>query len=164
MKVYHLFSKNNKIGSRLISWSSVLEKEDVGKVIPSHIAILIEQEDGSGMVLESTLFTGVRFIPYTNWLKINTQVAKVRCTKHLELSSNITSMWGKKYDWYGIIYFGYRLLLKKFFDKEIPDMNIMERPNSYMCTEFVGIMEDIPYQMKTPYMMMKKVACRDSQY
>mgnify|MGYP006921285106 CR=1 FL=1 len=56
MKIHYLFSRNKKVGSRLISWASSFFVKDLGKNIPSHIAILIDDR----FVIESVLEGGVR--------------------------------------------------------------------------------------------------------
>jgi len=66
MKVDYLFSRNKKIGSKIISWASGLLIKDLEKV-PSHVAILLDEH----LVMESTLTTGVRAVPYSYWKKIN---------------------------------------------------------------------------------------------
>jgi hypothetical protein len=54
MKIDYLFSKNNKIGSRLISWAAKFENTGL-EYNPSHIAILLNDT----WVIESTFFTGI---------------------------------------------------------------------------------------------------------
>ena len=66
IKVHYLFSKNKKIGSKLIAWGTA-HRCDVDDV-PSHVAILVEER----WVYESTLSSGVRVIPYKKWKEINT--------------------------------------------------------------------------------------------
>ena len=63
--LHYLFSKNEKIGSKIIRWATkhLVEAKDV----PSHVALLVNER----WVFESTLFTGIRVIPYKKWLEIN---------------------------------------------------------------------------------------------
>lgn len=78
MKIYYLFSRNKKIGSRLISWASSLLVKDLDKV-PSHAALLIDCENGIQLVVESVLDSGVRIVPYITWQKINEECYKIPC-------------------------------------------------------------------------------------
>ncbi len=65
MKVDYLFSRNPKSTvSKLIAWAAKYEKLKLDKY-PSHIAVLLDET----IVVESTLLTGVRMIPYSSWKK-----------------------------------------------------------------------------------------------
>lgn len=160
MKVYYLFSNNKKVGSKLISWGSSFfsPTKDI-KDIPSHAAILI-QDGLDGIVIESTMLTGVRIIPYRNWKLINNEVAKIQCRQKVNIAEKISNMWGKKYDWIGLVSFSYYLIKSLITEEELPKNNKWQRKNSYICTEFVGEIENIDYEMKTPDMMLQELRDR----
>lgn len=156
-KVYYLFSKNKKIGSKLISWGSSLYKEDITELnngIPSHVAVLF----GDCLVIESTLATGVRLIPYNKWLEINEELYKLECPHDFNILEEkkkdlLFEMWGKKYDWFGILYFAKCMLKKYLFNTELPETNKWERENYFFCTEFAGRLSEYNYSMTTPAKM-----------
>lgn len=149
MKVDYLFSKNNQIGSRLISWASSKEKLNLEQ-IPSHMAVLLDDT----FVIESTLFTGVRMIPYSKWLEKNKQVYKIPCVSAYRRSKNtlesLMHLWGKKYDWFGILYFFYAFIMLVIFNKELPENNPWQDKNKYFCTEFAAILTGEDFSMSTP--------------
>jgi 23S rRNA pseudouridine2604 synthase len=75
--ISYLFSRNKKIGSRLISWASGLLVKDLRKV-PSHMAVLVEMDSlPEGLVIESVFDAGVRIVPYKSWLRLNELCYKV---------------------------------------------------------------------------------------
>lgn len=149
MKVEYLFSNNNKLGSKIIQWASKKEKIPMEN-LPSHVAVLIDNK----LVIESTLSTGVRIIPYFKWKKINNEIAKIPCKKDYKSPKEIFKafiiLWGMKYDWLGILYFAKCLLLMIIFKKELPKRNKWEHKNKYFCTEFVARLTNIDCSMKTP--------------
>lgn len=149
MKVEYLFSRNKKIGSRLIAWAARFEKLGLDKN-PSHIAVLINEE----LVIESTLGTGVRIIPYSHWKTINEQLHRIPCTEEYRSSKRTLSsafrLWGKKYDWSGIAYFGYcflRLIISKI---PLPKENKWQKSNKYFCTEYAGSLTGQDFSMHSP--------------
>lgn len=157
-KVYYLFSKNDKIGSKIISWaSSILLKEL--KECPSHMAVLVEFDDSSdsGIIIESTLNTGVRLIPYKNWKEINEELYKIPENSQVsyeKILSLIGSFWGKKYDWGGICYFIPRFLFKVLFNWPFPKKNAWQSDCKYFCNELGGKLAGYEgFSMVTPAKM-----------
>ena len=108
MELYYLFSRNQKVGSKLIAWASGLLVKDLEKV-PSHMAILIRLDNcKETLVFESVLNGGVRIIPYSVWKTHNELCYKIKCSSTLDLNKifvYVNEMWGKKYDWPGIAFF-----------------------------------------------------------
>lgn len=149
MKIEYLFSRNKKWGSRLIAWAAKYEKLDL-EDNPSHIAVLVNNR----LVIESTLGTGVRMIPYKKWKEINEELYKIPCDEAERPSRQITNLidriWGKKYDWKGIAYFAYCYLRLIFLNERMPARNKWERKSHYFCTEFVGKLVGKNYSMKSP--------------
>ena len=157
MKIFYLFSKNEKIGSKIISWASGLIVKDLEKV-PSHMAILIELNNcKETLVFESVLNGGVRIIPFSIWKTHNEICYKLPCDKKLNLSqifSYINSMWGKSYDWPGIAYFAWRFLLHFTLKKDFPKDNAWQSDNRFFCNELGGKIAGYPnYSMVTPAKM-----------
>lgn len=149
MKVEYLFSRNKKIGSRLIAWASKYEKLDLDE-IPSHIGVLI---DGT-MVIESTLTTGVRLIPYEHWKTKNELLYKLPCVTSYRHSSptlkKAFSLWGKKYDWFGIAFFAVSFIRLILFDTPMPKENKWQKHDKYFCTEYAGKLTGLDLSMHSP--------------
>lgn len=155
VEIHYLFSKNKKIGSKLISWGTGFIEPEV-KNVPSHVAILVNNR----WVFESTLETGVRRISYKKWLEINEEVDKIGCTQERTLSEVIEyfrSISNKKYDYQGIVYFGWRVLLKIIFKLKMPIKNRFNRKNSYFCSEVVGKMTGVDCQMTAPVSLARRI-------
>lgn len=157
VRLYYLFSKNNKIGSKIISWFSGLLVKDLEK-IPSHMAVLIEGEGSiEPLVFESTLTSGVRILPYKNWLTINEECYKVPCKKektHAEVFSYVYKYWGRKYDWAGVAYFGWCFLKHYLFKSPFPEENAWQSDEKYFCNELGGEISGYEkYSMVTPAKM-----------
>jgi hypothetical protein len=149
MKVEYVFSKRNKWGSKLIAWGSSYENLDL-EHIPSHVGVLLN----NSIVVESTFFSGVRVVPYSEWLKINQELYKLPCAQEYRSSKDTLdrafSLWSKGYDWAGIMYFGWSLLKLILLDKPLPAKNKWQKNNRYFCTEFVAMLVDEDFSMSTP--------------
>lgn len=157
IELYYLFSRNQKIGSRIIAWASGLLITDLEK-IPSHMALLIKIEGFSNaFVLESVLEAGVRIAPYSKWLEINEECYKIKCDKERtleEIFSKVHDYWGKKYDWFGIAYFAWRFFLNLAFKKPFPKENAWQSDSRYFCNELGGEISGYEkYSMVTPAKM-----------
>lgn len=156
VKVHYLFSKNKKIGSRIISWGSrQLTKR---KNVPSHIAILVNER----WVFESTLESGVRVISYVKWKEINEEVAKIPCTniyrEYSEIKYIFKEIKGKKYDWYGVSYLGLCLVPNKLFKTSLPKENKWEKKDRYFCCEAVEKLANLSNSsMKTPVQLLDEM-------
>lgn len=155
-KIYYLFSRNPLIGSRLIAWFSGLLVSDLEK-IPSHMAVLVEQEGSVPLVFESTFASGVRIMPYSNWLTINEECYKIPCGKirsQEEVFGLVKEYWGKKYDWQGVLYFVPCFISHLFFKTPFPKVNKWQQEDRYFCNEIGGILANYPnYSMVTPAKM-----------
>lgn len=150
--IHYLFSKNKLIGSKAIIWGTK-HLEPNAHDTPSHVAILVNEK----WVFESTLETGVRRISYKDWLEKNTEVAKYKCqTKRnlTEVLDYFRAIKNKKYDYLGVIYFGWRVGLNKFFKIKIPKENKWDKENAYFCCEVMGEMLGLDYQMTSPVQVM----------
>jgi hypothetical protein len=149
MKVEILLSKNELIGSKLICWGTgKLYPNLDSELVPSHLAILVD-----GFVYESTLFSGVRIVPFDSWLEINTIL--YRQSRDIEIdrysfSKIFSSIWGKGYDWYGICYYSICLIRFMLFNIPMPKTNKWAKSSKYFCTEVLGRMLKKDYSMVVP--------------
>lgn len=146
MKVEYLFSRNSKVGSKLIAWAASHEDLELDEY-PSHIAVLIDEL----WVLESTFESGVRLLPYKAWQEINEQLyrlpSSVCSSKVLKVSEQI---WGHKYDWKGLAYFGFCYVRHIVCGTPFPTKNKWQSERSYFCTELVARLEDKNFSMTSP--------------
>jgi hypothetical protein len=138
MTIRYIFSRNQKCGSKLISWAGGLLIKDLEKV-PSHGCILIEFADSSeGIIFESTLDGGVRLVPFSAWLTHN-EVCYMITPKEQpdknKVLSIISRLWGKKYDYPGILYFALCFVGFVLFKKSFPNTNKWSRDDKYFCLE-----------------------------
>lgn len=155
MKVEYLFSRNNKMGSRMISWAAKYEKLGIDE-LPSHVAVLLNDR----IVVESTFTSGVRMIPYKKWLQRNKQVDRIPCVNLHRASKDVfeelTRLWGRKYDWSGILYFSFMYFRLILFKKPLPSCNKWQDKNKYFCTEFVEVLSKAGCSMCSPAKLLKE--------
>jgi hypothetical protein len=59
-----------------------------------------------------------------------------------------------QYDRLGVLYFAWRIFLKWFLGKPIPDKNKWESENKWFCNELFEIIFDKDLSMKTPNDLM----------
>lgn len=138
-KVVYASSKkrsNKYIGSRLICYGTKHFHEDISPC--SHLVIILRKT----LVIESTMFRGVNIVPYSVWIKDNKVVDAFSVPYNQSLSNYIpnllTNMWGKSYDWLGLLYFAWRVILNKYLNVKLPTVNILEDPNKRFCVEVFG--------------------------
>lgn len=153
IKISYLFSRNKKIGSKIISWASGLLIKDLEKV-PSHVAILV----GDYFVMESTMISGVRCVPYSSWKKKNEECYKIPCQKiyrsEEEVYEAFESVYNKWYDWPGVVYFAICFAKYFLFKRPFPKQNKWQKDNMFFCTEFAGRLSGYKkYSMTTPAKM-----------
>ena len=152
VKIDVLFSRNEKIGSKLISWGtshlSSFEKT------PSHVALLINNR----WVHESTLDTGIRVLTYEKWKEINEEVYKHEYPieySYDQIKAMYRDLKGRKYDWVGVLYFTWFVGMSKLFGGSIPKINKWEDPNKYFCCEVVGELARLEYSMTSPVQLLE---------
>jgi len=153
MKLYYAFSKNNKIGSKLIRWFSGLLLKKLDN-IPSHAALIVECENLL-MVYESAVFVGVRVVPLESWLNFN-EICYVFPEEKVEknVAEIIASSWNKGYDYLGVLYFIVAFVNKKMLNIPFPDRNKWSSENRYFCTEIVAKLTGYDkHEMATPAKM-----------
>lgn len=153
--IVYIFSNNKKIGSRFISWGTAFLVPSI-KNTPSHVAVLINEK----WVVESVLESGVRVISYKEWKSKNNEVAKIT-SKEVFTMDQIKAVFrplkNKKYDWSGVIYFSYRVALKKFLNISIPKHNKFNHKDKYFCCEVVSKLTGQSYEMVSPVELMDKL-------
>jgi hypothetical protein len=145
MTTKYVFSRNQKVGSRLISWAASFERLTIDAK-PSHAAILLADT----WIIESTMIGGVRIVPYESWLALNEELYKVDCKVPGEYALKVAArLWGRPYDWKGLAYFaiGYIRLL---VTGKLPVANKWERSRHFFCTELVAQLENKDYSMRSP--------------
>lgn len=150
--VHYLFSRNKKIGSKIICWGTKHLEPEVADT-PSHVAVLVNGK----WVFESTLETGVRRISYEEWKKINHEIEKLPCktTRTLEeVIGYYRKIHKKKYDYKGLTYFAHHVAMNKFFGIAIPDENHWEDRNMYFCSEVIGEMLQKDFSMTAPVQIL----------
>lgn len=157
MRLYYVFSKNHKIGSRLISWASGLLIKDLEK-IPSHSSVLMDFENiEEKFIIESTLESGIRILPYSKWLEINEECYKIEYKTEIntnEIFSKLMNTWGKDYDWNAFTYFSICFIKHLLFKIPFPKINAWQQIDKFLCTEVIGIIDQYDnYAMVTPAKM-----------
>jgi hypothetical protein len=139
-----LFVKGNSLFSKFICWAL---EEPV-----SHVALMFDKT----------------FVVHSNLLGVN-----IDCVGHLrkshqilfevdvpveneydKLVQTVDLYEGKSYDYFALIYLGYRAILKKCFGLPFPLYNRLDSPDKFLCTEFVTSVIDhktdsviSPYQL-----------------
>jgi hypothetical protein len=153
-----LFSKNSKIGSVLISnGTSFLSNS---KPTPSHVAILIKNK----WVVESTMEKGCKVIGYKEWLEKNELLYSISMHVEFKDIKNLNKdLKNKKYDFLGVIYCGYRVLLNKLFGLTIPSKNKFHSKNRYFCCEVVGKLLNIETEMLSPVQLLDIIYQKQDQ-
>lgn len=157
VKIHYLFSKNEKFGSKFISWGTKHLSDR--PTIPSHIAVLVKNR----WVIEATFDKGVRIIPFKDWLKVNKVVASIpNSTGKIDfkiVKKVFKDIKEKAYDWLGVAYFGYRVALNKFFRLDIPKTNKWQSFDRYFCCEAVAKLLDLgDFSMKAPVQILDEIS------
>jgi len=149
MRVEYLFSSNKKWGSKVIAWAASFEDTGLSEN-PSHVAVLLDGE----WVYESTFTSGVRIVPYEEWLKINDELYRIPCVvksrDHVDVTAKAKSLWGRSYDWMGIAFFIWRYLGLIVLGRPLPRVNRWESKDKHFCTEFMAKLTGANYSMKSP--------------
>jgi len=161
MSVWIVFSRNDKAGSRLISWGSA-KKTDIKKV-PSHFSYCFKET----YVLESRMTTGVRADEWENFKSKNdiiaifdvSEIVKLNYGKWYKYYKHLYKpIMGKAYDKAALIYLGWKVFLWKVFNRPIPKTNRKNNPNKYFCVEVFQELFGEDLSAVTPYVLMAK--CR----
>ena len=116
-----LFTRNDNLSSKIVRF---VVGEDV-----SHVALQI-----GPFVVHSDLF-GIKVEHGVHYLQKNQVVRKLIFKNTVCIDDIVNKHWDKKYDFKGMLYLGWRAMLKKIFRIPFPDTNRFGKDNAYMCTE-----------------------------
>lgn len=145
MKVEYVFSRNQKLGSRLIAWAASFEDLEL-EAVPSHVAVLIDET----WIFESTMLSGVRVLPYEAWLQINEELYRLPSVVDGATALKLAAeTWGRKYDWKGLLYFAL-CYIGLIVGRKLPEHNKWQRDRHYFCTELVARLERADFSMSSP--------------
>ena len=145
-----VFSRNKLIGSRLTSWGTRNEWQKTEDT-PSHFCIVF----GKYLIIESTLKEGVRLNYLPTFKKHNKIIASLKpeceggkyCTK---IEVMLEAAHGRKYDYPAIIYFGWRVILKRLFGLPFPRQNKFNSAKHFFCNELYTIITGENMSMQSP--------------
>lgn len=155
-KLEYVFSASNKIGSKTIAWGTAHHNTTSYKT-PSHVCILVND----CLIIESTLTTGVRIIPYYAWMLSGNKIEhSITCTnsRHWdEVMQSVLRLYGRKYDYLGILYFSFRLLLEKYLKLKLPTKNKLQSKDRFFCVELIENLTGGDYEMTSPASLMVKL-------
>lgn len=161
--IKYLFTNSDLIGSRAISGFTHYKFQKPSET-PSHFAILY-----GSFVFHSNFADGVHIEPYYFFKKKNKTVrafqkrgcklSKIEC--ELMFEQLIERAYGRKYDYWAVLYFAFRIILKRLFNKPIPDKNKWDVKNKWFCNELFEISLGQDLSMKTPNDLMYMLECSD---
>jgi len=139
-----LFSKNNRIGSKLIRWGSESDS--------SHFAV---EFDGC-VILQSNIANGVNLTSTNEFLKHNEIVHEVVFNIPTAMEEEIWQPLIKRlpgvvqYDYSGLLYWAWVVAKHRLFNTPIPDVNKWGDPKKYMCVEVASELPDWVFGNKKP--------------
>lgn len=163
----HGFSRNEKIGSKVIRWGTA-EKGEHPDEVPSHYFMIFFRK----IVLESRLESGVRITYWGAFLKKNTIIklfvpageAEKREKRGRMFSRILENTYGKAYDFMAVLYYSYRILLKKWFGKKMPKKNKWNHEDKFFCDEIYSEVSGEDMSMKSPNDLMKYMSANPAGY
>lgn len=158
--IHYIFSRNKKIGSYIIREGSHFLAPNIEDA-PSHVCLLIDNK----WIVESTLEYGFRVISYKKWLKINEELYKIKSKDQWTMEmikKHYKPLKNKEYDYWGVIYFGWSVVLMKLFGIQKPVKNKLNSENKYFCTEVIGKMTNTNYEMTAPIELLQILIDQES--
>ena len=149
-----LYTKNSKIGSKLIRFASKYRGQKIDDV-PSHFSILIYE----WLVIESTLGAGVKIGFIGDFLPKHDVLAcfrpKNNQREYFQRTKSMTSrIYNKSYDFMGAIYLGFFQMLNTHFGVKMPERNKFDSANRYFCNELYGYISGKDMSMEHPNSLM----------
>lgn len=166
MSVWAVFSNNNLIGSKTISYGSI---EDVFpnkatlEDVPSHFLYVFKE----AFVLESRMTEGVRADEWEHFKTKNKIIAVFDVTKKIEekhvkwyyfYKTLYRTVLNKDYDKKAILFLAKVQFFWKFFGKTKPKENKCNDPNKYFCLEIAKDISDQNLAISTPLELMEYCA------
>lgn len=119
----------------------------------SHFELIFDSVKG-GLVFESNL-VGVHPKFLATAEKTSTMVHELTLNLSPEIEDKIwervvNQYDGRDYDYLGVIYLGWRLILKRYFRRPMPDVNPWAQSGRYFCNELYEVLSDVPGLPKIP--------------
>jgi hypothetical protein len=146
-----VFTRNNLPFSRFLRWGL---KEPV-----SHMAIVFDDK----LVFHSN-FKGVHIEWFETFKKSNEIVFEICIDMNLDQEEKlyqriITAYDGKSYDYMGLLYLVYKMVMNKGFKTPLPTDNKWASNNNYFCIELLSLFEQITIdtnlEVSSPYSVYK---------
>lgn len=159
-----VFTKSNLIGSKWIREASADEGENI-EYIPSHCAWVFFRR----LVLEAVLTRGFRINYIKTLKKENDILGYYEYDSHevtrqfvvMKMQNILDKFHGLGYDYMGVLFQGWRILLNRFFNIPIPDENKWESNNRLSCQEAFTELTGEDYSMTTPRHFQKMILSRN---
>ena len=154
MPIQFVYTNNDLIGSKIISYATKLEGQDRIEV-PSHFSIVVYE----WLVIESTLTTGVRFDHITKFKERN-RILKVfspesDAKEYFKRAKEMTyKIYKKRYDFLGAIYLGIFQLLNTHFGIKMPKKNRFDSGKRFFCNELYSFITGEEMSMTHPNDLM----------
>lgn len=147
--IHALFSRNEKIGSKLIAKGSKHLAPDMPET--SHVSVLVNNR----WVHEAT-GDGVNVLSYDLWQTMHTEVGRVQLKdrEYQEVADRFRLIQGKKYDYPGVFFLGI-CTVPTFVGFSLPKKNLWESPKKYFCCEVLGYLTNKYYGMSPPVLILK---------
>lgn len=139
MSVHFLWTTSSKAGASLIRWGTN------GKA--SHFAVGFDMLGDRGVVFHSHL-SGLRIDWAKDFMKNNRIVWELEPILSLQLQAEerlyqaVTKNYGTPYDYKALLYFGWRVFLKKILGWSIPKYNKWGDKKAFLCTEIAETMSE----------------------
>jgi len=149
VEVHVLFSKNNKIGSKIIAKGTKHLESNMPET--SHTALLVNNR----WVHESTGASGVRIISYDLWKTHQQEVCRIKLEdrEYQIIADQYRQIKNKKYDYPGVVYLGL-MIIPTFLGFKLPKKNKWESKDKYFCCEALGKLTNTYYGMSAPIQIM----------
>ncbi len=155
--IKYLFTNNDLIGSKLISEFTRKSWQSRNRTA-SHTGVLFF----GLIVVHSNATNGVHIEPFYSFKKKNKIVCALRraTDKRTRNQAEIIfekyckQAYGKSYDYAGVVYFTYRIILERVFKLPLPKVNKWENPDKWFCDELMEIELGRDISMTTPNELM----------
>lgn len=148
MKV--LGTRSDKWGSRFMRWGL---EEPV-----SHVAV----ELSNGFIIHAHLLGGLQIDWARDFRRDNEVVYELETSMLPEretVQALLDAHAGSGYDYWAFTYFGWRVILRKFFNIPLPRQNRWARRHAFMCTEWLTVLLGQGERaMITPFQLIKELA------
>lgn len=151
VSVHALFSKSDKIGSKIISKGTKHLATTCTEV--SHVSILI-----NGRWVHEATGAGVNVLSYSAWAKKHQEQYRVQLPpqEYQKIANGFRLIRGRKYDYLGVLYLGL-CLIPTLFGAKLPTYNSWESPSKYFCCEVLGYLTGRYYGMSAPVQILSEM-------